>query len=205
MELADNTFEDYIQMRPAISEEDTKEFLAQVVVGVGYLHSIGIAHRDIKPVNVLLFRNQNFRAGYFLKLCDFGTAHIFDPETEPNPETDELTGTIMYRAPETDEHHWNHWSDDEHSYDPQLADIYSIGVMLVQMLCGYRNTRRLQLTTGKRHHREKFLDLMRRLGKSEDSIDLVDNMVKHEAQERYTIAAVLQHRFLSRPEESWMR
>ncbi len=204
MELADNTFEDYIQIRPAISEEDTKEFLAQIVVGVGYLHSIGVAHRDIKPVNVLLFRNQNFRAGYFLKLCDFGTAHIFDPETEPNPETDELIGTIMYRAPETDEHHW---SDDEHSYDPRLADVYSIGVMLVQMLCGYRNTRGLQLTTGKRHHREKFLDLMRKLGKSEDSIDLVDNMVKYEAQERYTIAAVLQHRFLPRPvlQESWMR
>ncbi len=204
MELADNTFENYIQIRSAISEEDTKEFLAQIVVGVGYLHSIGVAHRNVKPVNVLLFRNQNFRAGYFLKLCDFGTAHIFDPETEPNPQTDELIGNIMYRAPEMDEHHWSH---DKRSYDPRLADIYSIGVILVQMLCGYRNTRGLQLTTGKRYHRKKFLDLMRRLGKSEDSIDLVDNMVKYEAQQRYTIAAVLQHRFLLHPvlQESWIR
>lgn len=204
MELADNTFENYIQIRSAISEEDTKEFLAQIVVGVGYLHSIGVAHRNVKPVNVLLFRNQNFRAGYFLKLCDFGTAHIFDPETKPNPQTDELIGNIMYRAPEMDEHHWSH---DKRSYDPRLADIYSIGVILVQMLCGYRNTRGLQLTTGKRYHRKKFLDLMRRLGKSEDSIDLVDNMVKYEAQQRYIIAAVLQHRFLLHPvlQESWMR
>jgi len=44
--------------------------IAEIVLGLEYLHSLGISHRDLKPENILLDKD------YHIKLCDFGEAKL---------------------------------------------------------------------------------------------------------------------------------
>jgi DNA-binding response OmpR family regulator len=86
-------------------------------------HASGVIHRDIKPVNVFLHRSHQ---GEVVKVLDFGIAKLLD-DSGQSPTTDGVgPGTPAYMAPERFA---------EKPYDGS-ADIYSVGVMLYQMLTG---------------------------------------------------------------------
>lgn len=80
-----------------LSEPDILVVAAQLLTAVAYLHSSGVAHRDIKGENCLLWRKGPVQ-GNVLKLCDFGFAARFDP-SDPLPFSG-LVGTGGYTAPE---------------------------------------------------------------------------------------------------------
>ena len=90
-----------------------------------YAHSKGVVHRDIKPGNILLSRSGE------IKLADFGIASARDPETgEDTLTTDGTTlGTPAYMAPEQFEN--------SRTVDHR-ADLYSLGVMMYEMLTGQK-------------------------------------------------------------------
>ncbi|KAF1318812.1 Serine/threonine protein kinase, partial [Globisporangium splendens] len=88
---------------------------AQIANGVSFMHSNGIAHRDLSLENVLLHDNVP-------KLCDFGLS------TECDRMCKERVGKAYYMAPEVVT------LDDE--YDPAAADMWSLGIMLFIMLTG---------------------------------------------------------------------
>ena len=94
---------------------------AQVCTALAYAHEKGIVHRDIKPANVMVDL-----AGQ-AKVADFGLARLTDAGTGRSGYT--LTGAVLgtpdYMAPEQ-----KHGTRVDHR-----ADIYSVGVMLYQMLC----------------------------------------------------------------------
>jgi serine/threonine protein kinase len=70
-------------------EEQTKFFVACIVVALEYVHSRSILHRDIKPEN-LVFDDQGY-----LRVTDFGIARIWNPDNSK-----ETSGTPGYMAPE---------------------------------------------------------------------------------------------------------
>ncbi|KAI8370417.1 kinase-like domain-containing protein [Radiomyces spectabilis] len=77
-----------------LSVDDVHCYFKQLLMGLSYLHSIGVAHRDIKPENLLL------RDG-FLKISDFGTADVFrQVGQEEDRLSDGLCGSTCYFAPE---------------------------------------------------------------------------------------------------------
>lgn len=90
-------------------------------------HAAGIVHRDIKPSNVFLHRN---RDDELVKVIDFGIAKLTDSREpglrQATTGTGIFVGTPAYMAPE------RLGSD---PYDGR-ADVYSLGVMMFQMLCG---------------------------------------------------------------------
>lgn len=101
------------------NEATARFYFTQLLSAVGYMHSLGYAHLDIKPQNILLDENFNIR------LSDFGTVE--------KDRGDGLTcwrkGTENYMAPEI--------KDKEACkgpYDMYKADIYSLGVTLYVML-----------------------------------------------------------------------
>jgi len=72
------------------NEETVRFYAAQLVVAIGYLHSKGIAHRDLKLENILVEQN-----GY-LKLTDYGLAKMF----KEGDTSYSFCGTAEYLAPE---------------------------------------------------------------------------------------------------------
>jgi serine/threonine protein kinase len=96
----------------------------QVCLGLQHAHSKGVIHRDIKPGNVLIAKNGR------IKLTDFGIA---TPDAEDQSkrltETGFYFGTPVYISPEQLE---------SSKHVDEYSDIYSMGVMLYEMMTGKR-------------------------------------------------------------------
>ena len=103
------------------------EIISAIAAGVGAAHQQGIVHRDLKPLNVILQDGLPFSDG--LKILDFGLAKIKSGDVFGSfvlAQTTGLMGSPYYMAPEQ-------WSEEE---PDARADIYSMGIMLYQMLAG---------------------------------------------------------------------
>lgn len=99
--------------------EEALLWLRQAALGLAALHHAGLVHRDVKPANLLL------RANGELVLTDFGLATragAVDPQAQPGA----VVGTPRYVAPE----------QLQGAAASPAADVYSLGVLLHEMLCG---------------------------------------------------------------------
>ena len=111
-------FMDYILSKSFLSESEALKYFQELINALFYLHSQNIAHRDIKIDNILLDQNKD------LKLIDFGLSTKY----QENKLLDQPCGTIVYSAPEVLE---------GKLYHGMLADVWSCGIVLYGMLCGY--------------------------------------------------------------------
>jgi serine/threonine protein kinase len=102
----------------AIDPPEVIRLIAAICGGLAHAHENGIIHRDIKPSNILLDVNAQPKIG------DFGLARPIERKVE---EGEEIFGTPHYTAPEV--------VDSPHSVDCR-ADIFSVGVMLHELLTG---------------------------------------------------------------------
>ena len=103
------------------------EFISAIAAGVAAAHRQNIVHRDLKPLNIMIQTGIPIAEG--LKILDFGLAKIKSGEllgSFVQAKTSGLMGSPFYMAPEQ-------WSDEE---PDARADIYSLGIILYQMLCG---------------------------------------------------------------------
>jgi serine/threonine protein kinase len=106
MELMDMSLFDLIQKHKEKCEHFSipvaVDLMVQVARGVCYLHSQGIAHRDLKPQNVVVsqMNTQQLVDQYCVKLVDFGGSKVEVEASKSNTMTACGTGTTMYRAPE---------------------------------------------------------------------------------------------------------
>lgn len=91
----------------------------QLCAGVGYAHRAGLVHCDIKPQNILVTHDGR------VKITDFGIARAL-ANTRPGETTDVVWGSPQYYAPEQ--------AAGEHP--TPASDVYSIGVVMFEMLAG---------------------------------------------------------------------
>lgn len=111
---------DYIIAKDRLSEEETRVFFRQIVSAMAYVHSQGYAHRDLKPENLLIDGDHN------LKLIDFGLCA--KPKGGLSYELMTCCGSPAYAAPELIQ---------GKAYIGSEADVWSMGVLLFALLCGY--------------------------------------------------------------------
>ena len=110
----------YIVSKRRLNEDEAAYFFYQLINGLEYIHSIGISHRDIKPENLLLTSN------YILKIIDFGLSNYYEENINNFLKTP--CGSPCYSSPEM---------VSGKSYDGFKVDIWSCGIVLFAMLCGY--------------------------------------------------------------------
>jgi len=119
---------DLLAREKSLSPERAFELMSAVCAGVGAAHHQGIVHRDLKPLNIMIC-NDKPNLSQAVKILDFGLAKIKSGELLGSfiqAQTTGLMGSPYYMAPEQ-------WADE----DPDSrSDIYSLGVMLYQMLTG---------------------------------------------------------------------
>ncbi|MCK5943522.1 MAG: protein kinase, partial [Planctomycetes bacterium] len=106
-----------------LSPVEALRLTPQICEALQYAHDHGVVHRDIKPENLLVDTNGE------LKIADFGLARIVgEPGQAPAlTRSTQVLGTPQYMAPEQ----WRSGASVDHR-----ADIYSVGVVLYEMLTG---------------------------------------------------------------------
>lgn len=116
--IAGQTLRTYLDEHHRLSAEMAVNIAIQVCEGLNHAHEQGVIHRDIKPGNILI--DTTGRA----LITDFGIAKAesHDDLTEIN----QVVGTAKYLSPEQAE---------GHSVDTR-SDLYSLGIVLYEMLCG---------------------------------------------------------------------
>jgi len=125
--VSGKSLQDILAEEKVMSPERALEFACAIGAGVGAAHKQNIVHRDLKPLNIMTQQGQSISEG--LKILDFGLAKIKSGEllgSFVQAKTSGLMGSPFYMAPEQ-------WSDDE---PDARADVYSLGIILYQMLTG---------------------------------------------------------------------
>jgi serine/threonine protein kinase len=119
------TLSEILRKNGKLPDEQIIDIFSQILDAVGYVHTENLIHRDIKPANIIITPEGK------VKLMDFGIAKNTDPSSEEYTIThqDSKMGTVMYMSPEQVK------STKEVTYS---TDIYSLGVVLWQMVTGVK-------------------------------------------------------------------
>lgn len=113
------TLKEYMKQRGGpLTWKETVHFAQQILEALDHAHRKGVVHRDVKPQNVMLLSNGQ------LKMMDFGIARI--SRAENHTVSEKAIGSVHYISPE----------QARGDVTGATADIYSVGVMLYEMLSG---------------------------------------------------------------------
>ncbi|AVP49743.1 serine/threonine-protein kinase [Williamsoniiplasma luminosum] len=111
-------FKNYLNQ---LSTQEIIYYFSQIGQGLSEIHNAGIAHRDVKPPNIMITKDE------VVKISDFGIARFLDILKYDNPSSESFQGTPKFSAPEQS---WNF----KESYTQ--SDIYSVGIMLYEFSTG---------------------------------------------------------------------
>ena len=166
----------FLSKNNKLNEEDASIIFFQIVNGVEYLHNNFICHRDLKPENILIDKKKN------LKIIDYNLSNFFLESNGCILKTP--CGSPYYAAPEMIKNK---------SYNAKTVDIWSIGIILYVLLCGFlpfedKNTRRLyqKIINGKVFIPNYLSDIAR---------NIIENLLHKNCTKRYTIKQIKKHPF----------
>ncbi len=118
MEYIDGiTLKEYINQQRTLTWKETVHLITQILKALSHAHSKGVVHRDIKPQNMMLLSDGT------IKVTDFGIARF---SNSTRTMTEQAIGSVHYIAPE----------QAKGDITDGKTDIYSVGVMMYEMLTG---------------------------------------------------------------------
>jgi serine/threonine protein kinase len=191
---------DYIDQEGPVSEDRARDLFNQIVLGLKHLHDAGIAHRDLTLENIM------YSSSGTCKLIDFGMS-LRLPRVPKNQDIDDdrgnddrskpvlnippqgTCGKPNYIAPEV--------MENLKDFNPQISDIWSLGVMLFIMLTGvppvaaaYDLDDRYRLIC------EGGLGVMLKqwgFFLSKNAVDLLSNLLKPKPGDRLSLLQIIKH------------
>ncbi|MCM1523247.1 MAG: Stk1 family PASTA domain-containing Ser/Thr kinase [Ruminococcus sp.] len=121
MEYIDGiTLKEFMEQQGVLKWKDSVHFIVQILRALQHAHDRGIVHRDIKPQNIMLFPDGT------IKVMDFGIARF--AREEGKTISNKAIGSVHYISPE----------QASGDFTDEKSDIYSVGVMLYEMLTGVK-------------------------------------------------------------------
>ncbi|RNF13151.1 putative protein kinase [Trypanosoma conorhini] len=179
MELAPNgELFDKIVTSERFDEKTARHYFQQLISAVHYCHGLNIAHRDLKAENLLLGENNE------LRVCDWGLARYTkegQSSNEPPVLFHSLAGSIDYQAPEV---------FSRQGYEGTACDMWSCGVILFFMLCGYLPFADVtDAATKQRILKCKYNAKNRYL--TQETSDLIAHLLQINPKDRYDTLAVI--------------
>ena len=169
----------YIVDKKRLSENESAFFYYQIIQGLEYIHSLGIVHRDLKPENLLLSKE------HLLKIIDFGLSNYFTKGQKELLSTP--CGSPCYASPEMVA---------GKKYDGMKIDIWSTGIILFAMLCGYlpfEDKNNDVLFDKILECNVEFPEFL-----SEEPKDLINKILVVDPEKRITIEEIKKHKYYLR-------
>lgn len=126
--LEGQTLAELLEQEGRLPPDRALRIIDQILAALAQAHKLGVVHRDLKPENVMLIERD--ATTDFVKIMDFGIARVQmdgDEEDARLTQAGRIYGTPMYMSPEQ--------ASGATDIDPR-ADLYSLGVMLFEMLSG---------------------------------------------------------------------
>jgi serine/threonine protein kinase len=205
MEFADGgELYDYIEQEGPISEIRAWELFGQIVLGLRHLHDAGIAHRDLTLENVMYSRSG------VCKLIDFGMSlrlpRVPSDEKSNQFGNDDKTRPVLLIPPQGTCGKPNYIApevlENTESFNPQVSDIWSLGVLLFIMLTGvppvavaYDLDDRYRLICN-----GGLGQMLRQWGflLSNEAVDLLHNLLRPNPADRLTIKEIIEHPWIKK-------
>ncbi|WP_051978827.1 serine/threonine-protein kinase [Edaphobacter aggregans] len=167
-----DSLEKVLRERKRLPLLEAISIVEQLCAGLGYAHGHGVVHRDVKPANILV------RPDGRVTIVDFGIARLAD-QTRQLTRTDTLLGTFHYIAPERLK---GEASDGR-------ADVWSVGVMLYEMLTGELPFKGSDVSSLYRVIHEPYVPLTEHLQDLPDGLNVVlDKALAKQVETRYATA-----------------
>lgn len=115
--------------------KDALDIILKIALGMAFLHSKNVLHRDLKAKNVLV---QNHSGIFDVKIVDFGVSQYFDSEQSLDPSFVTKVGTGFWRAPEilSDPASSSCAGDQIITCDLKAADVYSFAMTCYEVVSG---------------------------------------------------------------------
>lgn len=167
----------YAKSNSAIPEKDAKYMFYQISMGLRYIHSQNIIHRDVKLDNILIDEANR------CKICDFGVSRQIDPKELIN----EQCGTPAYLAPEIIK---------DKGYRGFGVDIWSLGVLLFCLLTGHMPFKASTIEELHKKILEGKYEIPSDVRLSDEALDLISKMLVLEPENRIRIEEVVRHEWL---------
>ncbi|XP_077292750.1 testis-specific serine/threonine-protein kinase 1-like [Arctopsyche grandis] len=168
-----------------LTERNGRMWIRQLALALQYLHSIKIAHRDLKCENVLISSNLN------VKLSDFGFARLCVDVNDHVVLSETYCGSLSYASPEVLR---------GEPYNPRQSDIWSLGIVLFVMY-------NVCMPFHDNHAKKLYIKQINRMWKfksevlkkvSKECVNAVDCMMEPNCDKRITAAGILKLEWINR-------
>ena len=154
------------------NEEEALRIFFQLLDAFIYMHKMNICHRNVRTEHILFDKNNR------PKIIGFGFSSFY----ESNKNIEGAYGSLCYTCPEI---------IDELPYNPELADVWSLGVILYVLICGYLpfsddddKKNKLLISNGKIDFPKEISNKLK---------DLLRHMLDKNPKKRYTFQKIIKH------------
>ena len=188
-----------------LPEPRAKDYFRQVSNGLWYLHDKKVAHKDLKLLNILVFRKKDRD---IIKMTDFGLSRIsYDTKKNKVIKARTFTGTVEYMSPQVLRLYINSeyglTVETLREYDPYKADCWSLGVCLYCMITAdipFKSDRDPDQTVAC-YWRMKNKDINftpnTRANYTSECLQMVNQLLEPDPAVRLTMDIVMRHRWLN--------
>ena len=186
-----------------LPEKVAKDYMRQTTTGLQYLHSLGIAHKDLKLENLLIVNTSDGKQ--CIKVTDFGLSRFeFDPKSGVHKLKIGTIGTVNYMSPQILRLHiYDEFGEKVstlRTYNPFSADCWALGVCLYVMVIAnfpfiFKDRKSYNIMYENMKNRNYEIPYNFQYSYTKECLDLIYHLLDPKADTRLDISLVLSHKW----------